>query len=388
MINFDEIIKRKNTESIKYDGMKPLFGSDDLLPLWVADMDFRTADFITDAIKKRIEHGVFGYTLKNKEYYQTIQEWLKRKHGWTVETEWLRFIPGIVTGLAYAIDCFTSPGDGVLIQTPVYPPFMFVPKKMGRKVVENRLINTGTRYEMDFEDLDKNLEQVKMMVLCSPHNPGGAIWSKEDLRQVASLCAKHGVLLVSDEIHAEMAYDGYKHYPLPMAIEGIDCKSITFMSPSKTFNIAGLISSYAIVPDQELRKQFYQWVEARHLDNGSLLSYTATKAAYKEGDAWLKEMLHYVQGNVAYVTQYLEQNIPQIKSHVPEASFLMWLDCRGLKMSHEELKDLFYKKAKLALNDGESFGSGGTGFFRLNVGCPRAVLAEAMKKLNETLSKK
>lgn len=387
--NFDEIVDRKGTRSVKVDMMKELFGREDLIPLWVADMDFRTPDFIVNALKKRCEHEVFGYTLASDDYYNSIITWVDYKYRWKIEREWISYIPGIVKGIAMALDCFTQPGDKVIIQPPVYFPFRTVPERMNREVVDNPLKLVDGQYEMDFDQLESVIDdRCKVFILCNPHNPGGIVWKKEALVRLAEICAKHKIVVISDEIHSEMAYPQFKHHPFATVSEQAASCAVTFMAPSKTFNIAGIVTSYAIVPNKELRETFYSFLEAHEYNAGTIFAYEATTAAYTYGAEWLQQMRMYVMENVRYVQKYIENNIPQIKVHAPQASFLVWLDCHGLKLSQEKLVDLFVNKAGLALNDGSSFGPGGEGYMRLNIGCPRSVLEKAMEALKKAVNKK
>jgi cystathionine beta-lyase len=380
--NFDECINRHNTNCLKVDLLNERYGNADLVPLWVADMDFRTPDFIVNALKKRCEHEIFGYTFAPDTYYQSIVDWLYYKHQWAIRQDWLSYIPGIVKGIAFALDCFTRPGDKVIIQPPVYHPFRLVPEMLDRQVVDNPLKRVNGRYQMDFEQMESLIdERCKALILCSPHNPGGMVWEKETLARLAELCARNSILVISDEIHAEMVYPGYTHHPFPTVSERAASCSLTFMAPSKTFNIAGIVSSYAIIPNPCIRRSFFSFLKARELDEGTIFSYEATTAAYTQGAQWLQQMCQYVIGNVQFVTNYLKKEIPAIKAYQPQASFLVWLDCRELGLSRKDLVSLFKDKAGLALNDGEMFGSGGEGYMRLNVGCPRAVLEQALDKL-------
>lgn len=387
--NFDEVLDRRGTDSVKYDELKSRFGREDLIPLWVADMDFRTPDFIVDAIRKRCEHEVFGYTFGSDEYVESIINWVHYKYNWRVQREWINYIPGIVKGIAFVLQCFTQPGDKVIIQPPVYHPFRLVPEGMNRQVVYNPLIEVNGCYEMDFEQLESIIDDsCKVLILSNPHNPGGIVWRKETLSRLAEICVKHQILVISDEIHAEMAYPQYKHYPFAsVSAEAASC-SICFMAPSKTFNIAGIVSSYAIIPDEKIRNTFYSFMEAGEFCAGTIFAYTATTAAYTYGAEWLQQMRMYVMENVRYVDEFLKAHLPQIKVYPPQASFLIWLDCRGLKMDQKELVSLFVDKAGLALNDGSMFGPGGEGHMRLNVGCPRSILEKAMNALKKAVDTK
>lgn len=385
--NFDEIIDRKGTSCVKYDGLKNAYqGKENLIPLWVADMDFATPDFIVEALKKRCEHPVFGYTFDDDEYYESIQTWLDYKYHWKTEREWISYIPGIVKGIGLAVQCFTQPGDKVIIQPPVYHPFRLVPTRMGREVVYNPLKLEDGIYKMDFEQLESLIDKdCKMLILSNPHNPGGVVWEKEALVKLAQICSAHGILVVSDEIHAEMTYPQFRHHPFATVSEEAAACSVTFMAPSKTFNIAGIVSSYALVPDGRIREKFYSFLEAGELNAGTIFAFTATKAAYTYGAEWLQQMRSYVIENVNFVDEYLKKNIPQIKVYRPQASFLVWLDCRELKLAQPELVQLFEDKAGLALNDGTMFGKEGEGFMRLNIGCPRSILNQALESLKKAI---
>lgn len=385
--NFDEIIDRKGTSCVKYDGLKNAYqGKENLIPLWVADMDFATPDFIVEALKKRCEHPVFGYTFDDDEYYESIQTWLDYKYHWKTEREWISYIPGIVKGIGLAVQCFTQPGDKVIIQPPVYHPFRLVPTRMGREVVYNPLKLEDGIYKMDFEQLESLIDKdCKMLILSNPHNPGGVVWEKEVLVKLAQICSAHGILVISDEIHAEMTYPQFRHHPFATVSEEAAACSVTFMAPSKTFNIAGIVSSYALVPDSRMREKFYSFLEAGELNAGTIFAFTATKAAYTYGAEWLQQMRSYVIENVNFVDEYLKKNIPQIKVYRPQASFLVWLDCRELKLTQPELVQLFEDKAGLALNDGTMFGKEGEGFMRLNIGCPRSILNQALDSLKKAI---
>lgn len=387
--NFDEVIERRGTNCVKYDAIKERYGNENLTPLWVADMDFRTPDFIVNAIKKRCEHEIFGYTFGSDSYYQSIIEWVDYKQKWKIKREWLSYIPGIVKGIGFVIQCFTKPGDKVIIQPPVYHPFRIVPESMKREVVNNPLKLVDGIYEMDFDQLESVIdEQCKVLILCNPHNPGGIVWKKDTLIKLAEICAKHNILVVSDEIHAEMAYPQFTHHPFATVSEAAANCSITFMAPSKTFNIAGIVTSYSIVPNEKIRKEFYEFLEAGELGDSTIFAYTATEAAYTYGAEWLQQMRMYIMENVRFVDEFFKTKLPKIKVYPPQASFLVWLDCRDLKLPQEELVKLFQEKAGLLLNDGSMFGSGGEGYMRLNIGCPRSVLDTALNALKKAIDKK
>ena len=384
--NFDEIIDRHNTGAIKIEKCKALFGTDDLIPLWVADMDCRTPEFITNSIIQRLEHPILGYTTACEDYYQSVLNWIEHLHHWKVERQWLGFLPGIVPGLAFSVNAFTQPNDEIIVQPPVYPPFLNVPTKNDRKVVYNPLKEINGRFEMDFDDLERKITgRTRLFILCNPHNPGGRAWDKDTLIQLAEICYKHGILVVSDEIHSDMALPGNRHTPFATASELAEQNSITYMAPSKTFNMAGLISSSYIIPNKDIRKKFSEYLENSELANGNIFAYFAARAAYQNGTEWLKQMIDYIQGNMEYVVDFLHQHVPQIKPMIPQASFLIWLDCSGMNMNSNEIQDFMVKKAKLGLNKGITFGPGGERHLRLNIGCPRSVLIEAMSLLKKAM---
>lgn len=381
--DFDKIIERRGSGAVKTDALKNVFGNEDAIPMWVADMDFETPDFIINAIRKRMEHAIFGYTVEPEEFRQAIIDWIAGHHGWNIRKEWISYIPGIVKGIGMAINALLEKDDKVIIQPPVYHPFRLVPQKNGREVVFNPLkeLPDGS-YEMDFENLEAVCdEKCKMLILANPHNPAGIVWPRETLEKLASFCHSKGIIVISDEIHCDMALYGNRHIPFASVSEEAAACSITFGAPSKTFNIAGIVASYAIVPNDELRERFYGWLEASEFAAPSIFSPIATIAAFREGEEWRKQMVRYIESNTDYVIEFCKERIPQIKPLRPQASFLIWLDCRGLGLDREALNKLFIEKAGLALNDGEMFNPGGKGFMRLNIGTSRAVLQEAMERL-------
>ena len=387
--DFDKVIDRRGSGAVKTDALGKVYGKDDLIPLWVADMDFETPDFIVNALKERLEHPVFGYTVIPEDYWQTVQKWIADRHGWETRCEWMTFIPGIVKGIGMAINALLEKDEKVIIQPPVYHPFRLIPQKNGREVVFNPLkaLPDGS-YEMDFENLEAVCdEKCKMLILSNPHNPAGIVWSRETLERLAEFCHSRGIIVISDEIHCDMALFGNKHIPFANISEKAAQCSITFGAPSKTFNIAGIVSSYAIVPNPELREKFFNWLEASEMSAPHLFAPIATMAAFRHGENWRKQMLGYVEGNIEFIEDFCAQNIPQIRPIRPQASFLVWLDCRGLGLSHDELTDLFVHKAGLALNDGDMFSPGGNGFMRLNVGTSRSTLEKAMNQLFDILTR-
>lgn len=385
--DFDKVITRRGSGAVKSDALKNVYGREDLLPLWVADMDFETPDFIVEALHKRMQHPIFGYTMIPEDYWQTVSEWIEDRHGWKTDCGWMAFIPGIVKGIGLAINALLEKDDKIIIQPPVYHPFRLIPQKNGHEVVFNPLRETenGT-YVMDFENLESICDsRCRMLILSNPHNPAGIVWPEDTLKELADFCHSRDIIVISDEIHSDMALFGNRHIPFASVSEKAAACSITFGAPSKTFNMAGIVSSYAIVPDSGLRDRFFKWLEASELNAPHMFAPIATMAAFRHGEEWRRQMLDYVEGNIIYIEDFCRKHIPQIKPLRPQASFLIWLDCRGLKLSHEDLTDLFINKSGLALNDGEMFNPGGEGFMRLNVGTPRSVLEEAMARLNDAV---
>lgn len=391
MVNFDRIIDRRGTDAIALERLEENFGATDILPFWIADNNFATPDFIIDAMRRRLDHPIFGYTAENPNYRKSLMDWVKARHGWDVRREWLTFIPGIVKGIGMVVNVFVKPDEKVIIQPPVYHPFHLIPEGNHREVVCNPLreLPDGT-YEMDFENLEKVADsKCKLLILCNPHNPAGILWPRETLERLAEFCYDRGILVISDEIHCDMALWGKKHIPFASVSEKAANCSITFQAPSKTFNIAGIVSSYTIVPNDEIRQKFFSWLETNELNEPDIFAPIATMAAFTpEGEAWRKEMIAYVEDNVRFVEDYCARHLPGIRPVRPEASFLVWLDCRGLGLSQRELVSLFVEKAKLALNDGTMFGREGYGHMRFNVGFPRQMLFDALERLRKALENK
>ena len=381
--NFDEVIERRGTGALKTDRLKERFGRDDLLAAWVADMDFATPPFIIDALKKRLDHPIFGYSVEPEDYRSLIVKWEKELHDLEIDPEWISYIPGIVKGLGFVINVFTKPGENVYIMPPVYHPFRITAELNGRKVVNIPLIEKGGNYEIDFEKFESLPVKGGVLILSNPHNPAGKIWSKKDLQRIAKISKEKNILVISDEIHADMALWGKKHVPYITTCEEAKENSITFCAPSKVFNIPGIVTSFAIVPNEEIRKKFYDWLVANELNEAPEFSYIATCAAYKEGEEWRKEMLEYIEKNIEATEGFFKKEFPEIKALRPDASFLVWLDCRKLGLSQKELVDLFVNKAKVALNDGAMFGKEGEGFMRLNVAMPRKKLMEVLERIKE-----
>lgn len=385
--NFDEIIHREGTNCIKYDGRKMIFKSEDVLPLWVADMDFKTPDFIVDAIKHRLDHEIFGYTFRPESYFNSVIGWMKRRHDWEVRREWISFSPGVVAGLTFAIETFSNPGDGVVIQSPVYFPFFDCVKGTRRKIVENPLKTVNGRYTFDFEDLKSKIDiNTKILLLCNPQNPGGMVWKREELEELAFICLNNNILVVSDEIHADLIFGGQKHIPLAAISEEMSQNCIICMAPSKTFNLAGLSTSIVIIPDKRKFASYERVLNVGHIGMGNIFGTLALEAAYTYGDKWLMELLEYIESNYRYLEQFLLDELPRVKAMKPEATYLVWLDFRDYGMKDKELTEFITLHAKVGLNNGARFGKGGDGFMRINIGCPFSVLKEALVRLKNAFA--
>lgn len=388
--DFDTVIVRSGSGDLKHGVLLERYGRSDLLPLWVADMDFETPPFITEALRRRLDHSLFGYTITPPELWESIISWTAAHHGWQLSRDWLSFIPGIVKGIGMAVNVFSEPGDKVIIQPPVYHPFRITPQGNGRQVAYNPLVRQADgSYAMDFEQLEQVTDdRCRLLILSNPHNPAGICWPADTLRRLAHFCHEHGIIVLSDEIHCDMTLFGHQHVPFATVSDEAAATSITFAAPSKTFNIAGIVSSFAIVPDATLRRRFFSWLAANEFDEPTLFAPIATIAAFTdEGEEWRRQMLAYVEQNILFVEDYCRRHLPQVRPLRPQASFLVWLDCRDLGLSHEALVDLFVNGARLALNDGAMFGPGGEGFMRMNVAAPRSILGEALARLSEAVGR-
>lgn len=385
--DFDRIVDRSNTNALKTDVLVERFGRSDLIPMWVADMDFLSPPAIIEAIIDRAKHGIFGYTCPSEQYYNSIQEWVKKSHDWDINKNWIGFIPGIVKGIAFAIDCFSAPNQSVIIQPPVYHPFRIVTNAYKRLLINNPLCLEAGHYIMDYDDLLKKIDKnSRILILCNPHNPGGRVWTKEELIHLGDICYDNNILVISDEIHSDLVFADYRHVPFASVSDKAAQNSITFMAPSKTFNIAGIVSSFSVIPNDELRTKFETYLKRSELDEGHIFAYLAAQVAYDKCNDWLQEVKQYILNNIELVDSFLKKNIPQIKIMKPEASFLIWLDCKALKLSQKDLVSLFVDKAKLALNDGEMFGEEGRGYMRMNVGCSSIIVQKALNNLKEAIN--
>lgn len=380
--NFDEIVPREGTNCIKYDAREWVFKTNDVLPLWVADTDFRTPDFIVDAIKERAAHEIYGYTFKPDSYFDAVISWMARRHNWSVKKEWISFSPGVVAGITLAIETFSKPGDGVVVQPPVYFPFFESVKGTRRKMVENPLKIENGRYTFDFDDLKSKIdEKTKLLLLCNPQNPGGMVWTQNELEELANICLDNNIMVISDEIHSDLVFKGTRHIPFSSLSADAAKNSVVCMAPSKTFNVAGLASSLVIIPDKTKHARYERALNVGHLGMGNIFGSVALEAAYKNGDQWLGELLDYLWGNYVFLESYIKENLPKVKVMKPEATYLIWLDFREYGMNDDELMQFVIEKAKVGLNNGGRFGTGGDGWLRLNIGCPRSVLKEGLQRL-------
>ena len=382
--NFDEIIDRSNTACVKYDLRQFFFGNDQVIPMWVADMDFRTPDFILNAIRERANHEILGYSIRPESYFTSLISWLNRRHQWEIRKEWVAFSPGIVPALNMAVLAFSKRRDKIIIQPPVYFPFFDAVKKHGRTLVYNQLIMENGRYRMDFENLEQSCrEGAKMLIISNPQNPGGNAWSAEELKTMADICLKYNVLMISDEIHGDLVNRGYKHTVLASLSPEIAENTVTMTAPSKTFNMAGMATASVIISNPTLMKKYRKVLDAMHIELGNVFGNVASEAAYTFGDAWLEQLLDYIDGNIRTLTDFAGQYLPLVRVIIPEATYMAWLDFSATGMNDKELKKFMIEKAGLGLNEGTQFGPGGSGFMRLNLACPRTTLVQALEQLKK-----
>ncbi len=386
--NFDEQIDRAESNCIKHDKMQHFFGRSDLQPLWVADMDFATPDFILNALKKRLEHPILGYTLRTPNFNQSFINWNAKRHQWHLKNEWLDFSPGVVSALAVAILALTKENEKIIIQTPVYHPFFDVVTGNGRQLLQNPLkVDANGDYQMDFEHLKSLIDaETKMIIISNPHNPVGRVWTKNELIELGKIANENNLIILSDDIHSDFIYSGHKYVPIASLSDELAQRTITITAPSKTFNIAGLSTSVVIIPNEELKLKYNKKLFDMHLFLGNIFGAVAFETAYSQGEDWLEQLLRYLSDNAEFVVKYLQENIPNIKAKKPDGTFLMWLDFSGTGLSHQEIKDKLINEAKIALNDGMSFGKTGVGYFRINIGTTRQNLQTALEKLQKTFT--
>ncbi|MCZ4694937.1 putative C-S lyase [Ancylomarina euxinus] len=386
--DFDKIIDRKNTNSVKHDALQTFFGTVNILPLWVADMDFESPDFIRDALKDRLNHPVYAYTFFSDSFYSSLIKWMKDKHDHRIEASWLKVTPGVLTGISMAIMALTNPGDKIIIQPPVYHPFFHLVKSNDRVLVQNELTFENGCYKMDFEHLEKCIDKdTKMIIISNPHNPVGRVWTKEELKKLVAICAKNKILIIADEIHSDIVFEPNQYTPIASISSYAHNNSLTFVAPSKTFNIAGLSTSVAIIPNRKLRKQFIALASRLHLDSGNVFGTVAFEAAYTHGKEWLNQLITYLKGNVELVKSYFAEHLPTIKVVEPEGTYLLWLDFSALNLEDECLHQILIDEAEVAMNKGISFGLNGHNFMRLNIGSPQAVILEGLERMVSALKR-
>jgi cystathionine beta-lyase len=379
--NFDRIIDRSHTHSYKWDQSEKLFGNKDILPLWVADMDFESPPAVQAALQQRVSKGIYGYTIKSETYTNAIVQWFKRRHEWDIKPQWITDSPGIVTSLSLAVELYSEPGSSVIVQSPVYYPFYDVIRMNNREVAINPLLIRNGRYEMDYAQLEQlMINGSKLLLLCSPHNPGGRVWDRDELLQLGALCIKYGVTVVSDEIHCDLILPGHKHTPFASLSEEIADITLTCLAATKTFNLPGLQTSYIVASNSDIKRKFDYRLKTLSLHMAHYLSQDAVQAAYETGDEWLDELLVYIEGNVQLTISYLEQHLPDVKPMRPDGTYMIWLDCRGLGLTVSGLKELMFHKAGVAFSEGSVFGIEGEGWLRINLACPRAYLQTALER--------
>ncbi len=387
MWNFDEPAGREGTDCIKYDRREETFGVKDVIPMWVADMDFNTPDFVVGSLQKRLEHEIYGYSFRPAEYYQSMINWIKCRHNWTVEKEWISFSPGIVPALNFCTLAFTQTGDSIIVQPPVYFPFFSAVECHGRNLIYNRLTESEGKWVMDYNSLIAGIDsKTKMIIISNPHNPVGRVWTPEELNNLADICLEKNILVISDEIHCDLVLPGFTHTPLASLSEKIAANTITLISPSKTFNLAGLSTSSVIIQNPVLRKSFNRVVENLHVGSGNIFGTTASIAAYTQGHKWLDALLDYIDNNIEFVKDYCRKMIPEIIPVQPEATYMIWLDCRKFGMSGKELQNFFVTKAGIGMNEGSTFGPGGEGFMRMNLGTTHQKVMKAMEQFEKAVS--
>jgi cystathionine beta-lyase len=387
LFDFDKIIPRQGTGSRKWDALENVFGSNDVLPLWIADMDFSSPKAVSTAIIERANHPIYAYNTQEKSLYQSVIEWAKKRHGWEIEEEWILLAPGVVPSISLSILALSEPGDGIIIQPPVYPPFFASIKDNERKVVENPLLFRNGRYEIDFEDLEQKLADPnnKLLLLCSPHNPVGRVWSRAELEKVYELCQKYEVDVLADEIHNDLVFQGHKHTVFASLGTPVCKQSVTFMAASKTFNVAGLNFSFIIVPCKRRRGLIQNWITKLHISRNNVFGGIGTEAAYRDGEAWLDALLIYLEKNADILVDFIQTRLPEVKVSKPEGTYLVWLDFRAYFTNDKELQKFLVHTAKVGLNAGRNFGTQGEGFARINIATQRSVLLEALTRIEKAL---
>ena len=385
--DFDEPVEREETSCVKYDLRREVFGTKDLIPMWVADMDFKTPDFIIKALKKRLDHEILGYSFRSGAYYKSIIDWHQIRHNWKIEKEWICFSPGVVPAINLCTLAFTRPGDSIIVQPPVYFPFFSAVESHGRNLIYNQLIEHDGGWTMDFDSLSASINKnIKMIIISNPHNPVGRVWSHDELIHLAEICLKNNILILSDEIHCDLLLPGFSHLPVAKISDAVAEITVTCLAPSKTFNLAGLSTSSVIISNPVLRKYFNSRIDHLHIGNGNIFGTEASIAAYSEGHEWLNELMIYINENVDYVRNYFRKMIPEIIPVQPEATYMIWLDCRKLGMTGKELQEFFVKRAGVGMNEGSTFGPGGEGFMRMNLATTRNKIKRALEQIEKAIA--
>lgn len=384
--NFDKVIDRTNTECIKYDQRETVFGRADVIPMWVADMDFPTADFIREAVIERAKGDVYGYTFREDAYYESIVQWIERHHQWKTKREWMSFTPGVVNAFNMAVMGLTGEGDEIIIQPPVYHPFFYAVNNHNRKLVQNALIDTEDGYVMDYDLLEKQTKTAKMLILCNPHNPVGRSWRKEELLRLGEICMRNNVLVFSDEIHCDLVMPGFKHTPFASLSEEFAQNSITAHAASKTFNLAGMATSTVIIPNEKLRNKFVDFVHSTESDLGNLFGKIATKAAMEKGDEWHSQLIDYIKGNIDFATDFIRKEMPKVRIHETEATYMIWLNFKDYGLSDEELNRKMVFEAGVGLNAGSLFGKEGECCMRMNLACPRSIVETVLLQMRDVFA--
>lgn len=387
IFDFDEIISRENTNSIKYDLREQYFGTNKVQPLWVADMDFPSPPFIREAIIERANHPVFGYSFHPSSFYETIANWMNKQFNFKIKPDWVSFSPGVVPALNLCVLAYSQPGDGIIVQPPVYYPFFTAIKNHNRKIIYNQLVEKENGYCIDFDEFDKKASVASMFILCHPHNPVGRVWNEEELSTILKICLKHKLTIISDEIHSDIILNGNKHTPFARLGEDAASISVTCIAPSKTFNLAGLSTSAVIIPDKTLKARYEKILNGMHIGSGNIFGTIALEAAYRYGSDWLSELMTYIQENLKFLNNFTDNKLPELKIFQPEATYLVWIDFRKLGLTQAELNNFLINEAGLGLNDGQKFGPGGKGFQRMNIALPQKKLNEALLKLEKAMDR-
>jgi len=385
--DFDTIYDRASTDSLKWADRPRICGSEDVIPLWVADMDFACPPEVVEAVRERAAHPLYGYPASSDSYFQSVIDWMKRRNGWKIAKEWIRYSPGVVPAVNFAVQAYSSPGDKIIIQPPVYYPFTKAVLNNGRQLVENPLKIEAGRYVMDYEGLERSIDgRTKAIILSNPHNPVGRVWEKAELERLVDICADHGIVIISDEIHSDLILGGTRHTCVASLSEKAARMTATLTAPNKTFNTAGLTMGNAIIPDKKLRDAFAAAVDNSGIGVSNIFGNVALEAAYRRGEPWLEELLVYLRGNSRLVSDFIAEKLPELAVFPLEGTYLVWIDCRGLGLGDGELKNFFMRRAGIWLDEGAKFGSGGSGFMRLNIACPRSLLEEALRRLEKAMA--